>query len=279
MNFFSKESQNNSQKQAKASQYHFSSKYFLDSQIPKRREYHSFSSSPEVEKEYQELITKPKQKTEVDITSESLKYEYTKKLNVLDNGLKHIFIVSLLCLIHCLTEFKILKMSELNVAILVINCISITLILMLFLNIKTKILVDTYGYVFFYFSSIVESVTMISLYALKVVNFIVVYNRLNGGEVCKGRNRGACSGYFGYLLILVLNVIIFVGIFTSMKFIFSLFYDALNILTKRRKTLFQRQIEINENNPKNGTIEFVDENDSFNNSLNKLNSTDYLKAE
>ena len=270
MKFFSKESQNNSQKQAKASQYHFSSKYILDSQTPKRREYHSYSSSPDVEKEYQELITKPKKTTEIDITSESLKYEYTKKLTVLDNGLKHIFIISLLCLIHCITEFKILKMSELNVAISVINCISITLILMLFLNIKTKILVDTYGYIFFYLSSIAESVIMISLYTLKVVNFVVVYNRLNGGEVCKVRNRGACSGYFGYLLILVLNVLIFVGIFTSIKFIFSLFYDAFNILTKRRKTLFQRQIEINENNPKNGTIEFVDENDSINNSLNKL---------
>lgn len=279
MNIFSKESQNNSQKQAKASQYHFSSKYILDSQTPKRREYHSYSSSPDVEKEYQELITKPKKRTEIDITSESLKYEYTKKLNVLDNGLKHIFVVSFLCLIHCFTEFKILKMSELNVAILVINCISITLILMLFLNIKTKILVDTYGYVFFYLSSIAESVIMISLYSLKVVNFVVVYNRLNGGEVCRVRNRGACSGYFGYLLILVLNVLIFVGIFTSMKFILSLFYDAFNILTKRRKTLFQRQIEINESNPKNGTIEFVDENDSINNSLYKLNSTDYLKTE
>ena len=279
MNYFSKERQNNSKKQTKASQYHFSSKYILDSQTPKRREYHSYSSSLDAEKEYQELITRPQKRTLVDITSESLKYEYTKKINVLDNGLKHIFIVLLLCLIHCLTEFKILKMSELNVAILVINCISITLILMLFLNIKTKILVDTYGYVFFYLSSIAESVTMISLYALKVVNFIVVYNRLNGREVCKVRNRGACSGYFGYLLILVLNVIIFVGIFTSMKFIFSLFYDAFNILTKRRKTFFQRQIEINEINPKNGTIEFVDENDSINNSLYKLNSTDYLKTE
>ena len=279
MNYFSKERQNNSKKQAKAAQYHFSSKYILDSQTPKRREYHGYSSSKDADKEYQELITRPKKRTLVDITSESLKYEYTKKLNALDNGLKHIFIVSILCLIHCLTEFKILKMSELNVAISVINCISITLILMLFLNIKTKILVDTYGYVFFYFSSIAESVTMISLYALKVVNFIVVYNRLNGGEVCKVRNRGACSGNIGYLLILVLNVLIFVGIFTSMKFIFSLFYDAFNILTKRRKTLFQRQIEINENNPKNGVIEFVDENDSINNSLNKLNSTDYLKIE
>ena len=279
MKFFSKESQNNSKKQAKASQYHFSSKYILDSQSPKRREYHSFSSSPEIEKEYQELITKPKKGTLVDITSESLKYEYTKKLNALDNGLKHIFIVSLLCLIHCFTEFQILKTSELNVAILVINCISITLILILFLNIKTKILIDAYGYVFFYFTSIVESVIMISLYALKIANFAVVYNKLNGGKVCRGRNRGACSGYFGYLLILVLNVIIFVGIFTSMKFIFSLFCDAFNILTKRRKTLFQRQIEINESKPKNGTIEFVDENDSINNSLNKLNSNDYLKTE
>ena len=255
MNFFSKENQNNSKKQAKPLQYHFSSKFILDSQTPKRREYHSFSSSPNTEKEYQELITRPRKRTLVDITSDSLKYEYTNKLNVLDNGLKHIFVVSLLCLIHCLSEFKILKMSELNVAILVINCISITLILILFLNIKTKILIDTYGYVFFYLSSIIESLIMLSLYALKVVNFAVVYNRLNGGEVCRSRNRGACSGYFGYLLILVLNVLIFVGMFTSMKFILSLFYDAFNILTKRKKTLFQRQIEINENNPKNGTID------------------------
>lgn len=263
--------------EAKPPQLHFASKYFLDNQKLNKREYHGFSSSENAEKEYQELISNSKKNSLVDITSETLKYEYTKKLNYLNGGLKHIFIISILCLIHCIIEMKYLGHEDLNIATLIISAISISIIFLLLLNIQTKILVDIYGYVSFYLFSMIESFILLSLYTLKVVNFIIVFNRLNGRESC--RNRFRCPGYFVYLLLLVCNIVIFVGIFTCAKFTFILFYDAFNVLIKKRKTFAQRQIEINEKNPKNGKIEFVEENDSINNSMYKLNSNDYLKAE
>lgn len=262
---------------AKPPQLHFASKYFLDNQKLNKREYHGFSSSENAEKEYQELISNSKKNSLVDITSETLKYEYTKKLNYLNGGLKHIFIISILCLIHCIIEMKYLGHEDLNFATLIISAISISIIFLLILNIQTKILVDIYGYVSFYLFSMIESFILLSLYTLKVVNFIIVFNRLNGRESC--RNRYRCPGYFVYLLLLVCNIVIFVGIFTCAKFTFILFYDAFNVLIKKRKTFAQRQIEINEKNIKNGKIEFVEENDSINNSMYKLNSNDYLKAE
>ena len=263
--------------EAKPPQLHFVSKHFLDNQKLNKREYHGFSSSENAEKEYQELISNSKKNSLVDITSETLKYEYTKKLNYLNGGLKHIFIISILCLIHCIIEMKYLGHKDLNLATLIISAISISIIFLLLLNIQTKILVDIYGYVSFYLFSMIESFILLSLFTLKVVNFIFVFNRLNGRESC--RNRFRCPGYFVYLLLLVCNIVIFVGIFTCAKFTFILFYDAFNVLIKKRKTFAQRQIEINEKNPKNGKIEFVEENDGINNSMYKLNSNDYLKAE
>ena len=47
----------------------------------------------------------------------------------------------------------------------------------------------------------------------------------------------------------------------------------------KKKTFLQRQVEINEKKDKSGKIEFVDENDSINNSKIQLNSNDILKTE
>ena len=63
------------------------------------------------------------------------------------------------------------------------------------------------------------------------------------------------------------------GFAIYIKFIFELFLDGFNILILKKKTLFQRQIEINENKGRGGKIEFTDENDndeSKDNSLREL---------
>ncbi len=71
----------------------------------------------------------------------------------------------------------------------------------------------------------------------------------------------------------ILNICIFLGFAIYIKFIFELFLDGFNILILKKKTLFQRQIEINENKGRGGKIEFTDENDndeSKDNSLREL---------
>ena len=255
---------------------HFASYYFLDQESTKKRPYHGYSSSPEAEKEYQNIVDKRKKRCLIDITSEPLKNEYMKKINYLINGFNLIFILSLLFLIDSYMNLKYLGPSESNVAILILSSLSMAIIFLILVNIKAKILMDPHGYVLFYLFSLILTLVLMTLYMIKIINFILVFRSLNGTKNC--RHKYKCPGYSIYLLLLIFSVIIFVGILACIKFILLLFYDAINVLTMRKKTIIQRQIEINERKEKSGKIEFV-EDESVNNSMNKLNTSDYLKTE
>lgn len=256
---------------------HFSSYYYLDQNIKRNRQFDGASSSPEVEKEYQEIKNnKKRQASLIEITSEDLKKEYLKKINYLNNGLNSIFILSILYLIDSFINQNSFGLSGLNLTILIFACISISIIVLLFINIKTNLLIDTYGYVIYYFFSILESIILFSLFLLKIINFILEFKKLNNSYSCTGKFK-KCPSYFIYLLVLALSFVLFVGTFICIKFIFLLFSESLNVLIKKKKTFFQRQIEINERREKNGAIEFDDENDYNNNSISGLNSKDSLK--
>ena len=255
---------------------HFASYYFLDQESTKKRPYHGYSSSPEAEKEYQNIVDKRKKRCLIDITSEPLKNEYMKKINYLNNGFNLSFILSFLFLIDSYMNLKYLGPSESNVAILILSSLSMAIIFLILVNIKAKILMDPHGYVLFYLFSLILTLVLMTLYMIKIINFILVFRSLNGTKNC--RHKYKCPGYSIYLLLLIFSVIIFVGILACIKFIFLVFYDAINVLTMRKKPIIQRQIELNERKEKSGKIEFV-EDESVNNSMNKLNTSDYLKTE
>ena len=255
---------------------HFSSYYNLDQEITKNRQFDNFSSFHEAEKEYQEIKNnKKRQASLIEITSEDLKKEYLKKINFLNNGLNSIFILSILYLIDSFINQNNLGFSVLNLIILIFSCISICNIIILFINIKTNLLIDTYGYVIYYFFSLLESIILFSLFFLKIINFILEFKKLNSTYLCTNKFK-KCPSYFNYLLILVFSLILLIGPFICFKLIFLLFSESINILMKNKKTFFQKQIEINEKREKGGAIEFADENDN-NNSINGLNSKDNLK--
>ena len=248
---------------------------FLDKEAMKKRAYYRYSSSFEVEKEYQQLNNNTKKQSPlIDITSEYLKTEYLKNFNMMNNGLYSILILSIIYLIDSILNQKYLESSIINMIILVIACISINAIMMLLISIKSKVLIDAYKYISFYYFSMFESIILLSLMALKSINFIIEFGELNLFGNC--RNKYKCPGYFIYLLLLSFSIVIFVGTFINFKFTIFLFSESYNILTKRKKTFIQRQNEINENE-KNGKIEFVDEN--INNSISRLNINDSLKTE
>ena len=257
--------------------FHFTS-FFKDNIINKNRECHFFSSSPLIEKEYQQLAGRNnilKKKAIINLTSEKLKKEYSKKVNCYNNGLKHIFIFSFFVFFNIFYELKKLGPSESNVALLILTCISASFSFMLIVNIKGQALLDTYGYMAFYLFSIIESIVFIILFFSKFINFILIFRKLKTTDSCK--NKYKCPGYFVYLFILFMNLIIFLIFLIFIKFIIILFADSFNILILRSKTFFQQQIEINESNNKGRKIEFIDDN--INNSINHFNSKDELKIE
>ena len=261
--------------------FHFSS--FISDNANKNKKYHSFSSSPEIEKEYQKIVNQKnniKKSSIVNLTSEGVKKEYLKKYNYYNNGLNKTFIISILISISTFIEMKFLIPSESNIILLIMGCISAGLTFMLLINNKGKALIDTYGYAGFYLFSMIESILFLGLFIYKIINIIIIYQRLNS-HLCISKYK--CPGYFIYLLILIINVVIFLGVLLNIQFVFYLFLDGFNILIMNKKTFFQKQIEINETQDKNKKIEFVDENDeNINNSinsLNQLNIKDILKNE
>ena len=257
--------------------FHFSPLYLLEKETTRKRQYHGYSNSPLIEKEYQQISRDnniKREKSIINLTSEELKEEYSKKINYLKNGIKNIFILSILLIFNTFLELKFLGPSETYVAILIMCCISVGFCFILLVNIKGKALIDSYGYISFYLLSMVESALLLSLFIFKLTNFLLVFKKLNSRESC--RNRYKCPGYFIYLLLLITNIIIFLGFLLFSKFIFNLFCDGFNILILKKKTLFQRQIDLEEKEKKDKDtkIEFSDENDdSMNNTLKELNTS------
>ena len=259
------------------SKFHFSPIYFLGKETTRKRPYHGYSSSPIIEKEYQQISRDnniKREKSIINLTSEELKKEYSKKNNYLNSGIKNTFILSISLIFNTFLELKFLGPSETNVAILIMCCISVSFCFILLINIKGKVLLDSYGYIYFYLLSMVESGLLLCLFVFKFTNFLLVFNNLNSRDSC--RNRYKCPGYFIYLLLLIVNIIIFLGFLFCSKFIFTLFCDGFNILILKKKTIFQRQIDLDEKEKidKDRKIEFSDENDeSMNNTLKELNTS------
>ena len=254
---------------------HFSY-YYLDKETIKQRTFHNLTKSPEVEKEYQELLDKKNQRTFIDITSEPLKIEYSNTLNYLNNGLKSVLFLSILFIVDSCLILKLLGPSELAISVIVFASLSITMILLVIINLKLKNLLDPHGYVLFYLFSMILSFVLLSLYIMKIISFIIIFRRLNAHKEC--RKKYKCPGYFAYLLLLIFSIILFIGVLICIKFTLVLFFDGFTILALKKKSIVQRQIELNEKNENGGKIEFEDD-DSINKSTYKLDSNDNLKTE
>lgn len=250
---------------------HFASYYYLDKETTKQRIFHNLSPSPEVEKEYQGLLEKKKQRTLIDITSESLKTEYSNQINYVNNGLNSVLFLSILFVLDSCLNLNFLGPSELAVSVLVLSSLSIAMIILVIINLKSKNLIDPHGYVSFYLFSMILSVVLLSLYLMKIISFIIIFRRINAHREC--RKKYKCPGYFAYLLLLIFSIILFIGVLICIKFTLVLFFDSFNILAMKKKSIVQRQIELNEKNEKSGKIEFV-EDDSINNSTYKLDKLD-----
>ena len=251
----------------KANNFHFSS-YIQDKPANKTINY---NSSREDEQEYQLLANnnKNKGKSIVNLTSEDLKKEYSKKYNYYNNGLNYIFIISIFLIICIFIEFKYLGPLDPNLVILIMSFISAGFCFLQLINLRGKALIDTYVYVTFYICSMIESILFFSIFIIKIINFILTYKSINSGACAK---KYRCPGYFIYLFILIINLIIFFSTILCIKFIFVLFSDGFKILFMKEKTIFQKQIEINEKNKKNGK-KFDEEHES----LYHLNSKDEPK--
>ena len=165
---------------------------------------------------------------------------------------------------------KFLKPSELNSAVLILSFLSASLSFLLIVNINAKALIDSYGYMAFYLFGILESFIFFALFLLKSYKFIFDFKDI--------KNKSSIPKYIKLLIVIILNFIIFAGIILLLKFIWNLFLEGIRILTKKQKTLFERQLELNliKENENNRKIEFVEEE---NLDSNKENSEDNMKIE
>ena len=232
--------------------------------------YHGFSSHPEADQDYQNLLQQKKNKNKssiINLTSDKLKKEFIYKDYYLKSNVKIIFFVSLLVIIVSLVENKYLKSNELSTVSLILGFLSISFCFILIVNLNAKVLLDTFGYAAFYLFAILESLLFFSLFVFKCFKFFHDFK-----EVKSNRHKLFKIFYF------IVNCVIILVTALCLKFIWNFFWEALNTLTKREKTLFQKQLELNlvEKNEK-GKLEFVEEEEKLDN--NGENSKDNMKIE
>jgi len=230
-------------------------------------------SYKEMDKEYYNLLNEKnikKKSSIINLSSKELKQEYENKYKYYKKGFNFCLLVSILAIIHSLLDNKFLKPSELNSAVLILSFLSASLSFLLIVNINAKALIDSYGYMAFYLFGILESFIFFALFLLKSYKFIFDFKDI--------KNKSSIPKYIKLLIVIILNFIIFAGIILLLKFIWNLFLEGIRILTKKQKTLFERQLELNliKENENNRKIEFVEEE---NLDSNKENSEDNMKIE
>ena len=240
-----------------------------DSNNAVKQNYHGFSSYPEMDKDYQNLLRQKRNKgtsSIINLTSDKLKKEFIYKNNYLISNLKIIFFVSILVILISLFENSYLKSTELSTVSLILSFLSIGFCFILMVNLNARVLLDTFGYVSFYLFAIVETFLFFSLFIFKCFKFFYDFK-----EIYSNRDKVFKLLYF------IFNFIAIIAIGLCLKFIWNFFWEAFNTLTKKEKTLFQKQLELNliEKND-NRKLEFVE--DEKHNS-NGENSKDNMKIE
>lgn len=227
-----------------------------------KKHFHGFLSHKELDREYNELMNQKYLKSKgsiINLTSEELKKQYDYKYNYFISGIKFMLLLSIMLIFNSFMEFKYLKPSEINISIFILSIISAGFCLMLIVNLNSKALIDTFGYLAFYLFSIIETCLFAFVFLLKFYNFKFLIREIYKAII--GNNIIKYPSYSPLIFLLIFNIIMFSGIIFCFKFIWHLFFEAINIVLKKEKTLFQKQLELNliENNAKSRKIEFTDE--------------------
>ena len=265
--------------------YHYASKKQLDKETFGEPEFHSYANEKEVDEEYRKLQkNKYNMNPPMEITSKNLKLEYNKKLLYLNINLRRIFLLSILLVIDSLINLKYLGFSELYISIFILSAFTVTITLLLLFNIQTNVLLDLYGYSSFYLFSLFKSCILIIIYILKTINFSQILHTFFRNRKCR-KNLNICTTNIMSYFIIFVNLIIFIGIIFQFNFTIKSLYDAFCILILRKKTIVQKQHELNEKSNTN-KIEFEEDNNNIdntsrnlNNSEIKLDNLDNLKTE
>ena len=235
------------------------------------------SSANNQREEYEQYLYKKKlAKTSgvVELTSKELIKEYNEKNNYFTIRLFFILFISCLQIFDSILEFKYLKPNELNIIILIMSLLSAAIIILLLTNLYTKVLLNEYIYIIYYSFSIAETFIFWLLFTFKSYAFYFLFDEFYKSKIC--HNKISCPKKSLINFFLYFNAIIIILILLSTKFIIKLFFEGINILFKKEKTLFQKQFDLNMKNNKNKNNnknnEFI--KDKKNSDKTELNSKD-----
>ena len=234
-----------------------------------QQNYHGSSSYSEMDKDYQNLLQQKKNKNAssiINLTSDILKKEFIYKNNYLKSNLKIIFFVSILAIIISLIENSYLKPNELSSVTLILSFVSISFCFILIVNLNAKVLLDSFGYVSFYIFAIIEAFLFFSLFVFKCFKFFYDFKEITSHK--NGRFKILC---------IIFNCIVILAIGLCLKFIWNFFLEAFNTLTKKEKTLFQKQLDLNLIEKNEGRKLEFEEDEKLD--TNEENSKDNMKIE
>ena len=154
------------------------------------------------------------------------------------------------------------------------SLLSAAIIILLLTNLYTKVLLNEYIYIIYYSFSIAETFIFWLLFTFKSYAFYFLFDEFYKSKIC--HNKISCPKKSLINFFLYFNAIIIILILLSTKFIIKLFFEGINILFKKEKTLFQKQFDLNMKNNKNKNNnknnEFI--KDKKNSDKTELNSKD-----
>lgn len=197
--------------------------------------------------------------TIVRLTSDELLFEYSKMVKYLIKSYYRIIIFCILCIIYGLLSNKYLKNSQINLTIIIMSSLILCFTVMVLFFVYTNFLLDQFLYIVFYLFSFAQSIMLIVLFFMKVINTALEFKDLQWlGGSCPEENS-YCKSYFLYLFMNVMCIATAVLIVLLIAYPCYIAIRGLRVCCGKVKTIAQRQLDINNSN-KFQEIEFADEN-------------------
>lgn len=197
-----------------------------------------------------------KRSTVVKLTSDELISEYNRNVKYLFSKYKQIIFISILIIIYSIISNKLIGSSGVNLFLIIMCCLTVCFTVILGILIITKTLLDSYSYVVFYLFSIIQNISMIILFCVKIIYTIIEYPEVQSFANC-GKGIWLCWDVFIGMVMNGMNIVCFVVIFFLFVFPFKMIFRTVNVCLKKSKTIFQKQLDINQSIFQK--IEFADE--------------------
>lgn len=213
------------------------------------------------EKEYYDIMKEEEKnskppRTLVKLTSDELMKEYATQVKYLKKYYLRAIIYSFLVLLKAILSNLIINNSQIYIVLIILTILSFSFTVIMCIFVYISLSLDKYSYIAYYIFGIIQSLTLLVLLIANIFGIFFEYEDLKEYGRCSNKEM-FCSQFYKYLFLNGITLSSLVIMVFLIGFPISFLISSAKIIMGRKKTIAQKQMDIN--NTPFQKIEFAEE--------------------